>query len=98
MIRSTSSASNMHGVVENNNNSYRNMVMDVMRMNQGHVGQCSVLDEELNAKVARFFDLLKDFDKLLWDGCTSHSRLSKWLKSYLSTNSLRVCVFLIDIP
>ena len=38
MIRSTSSASNMHGVVENNNNSYRNMVMDAMRMNQSHVG------------------------------------------------------------
>jgi len=38
MIRSTSSTSNVHGVVDENSNPYRTMVMDAMRMNQGHVG------------------------------------------------------------
>jgi hypothetical protein len=33
------------------------------------------VDEELNVNVTMFFDLLKDFDKLLWDGCTNHSKL-----------------------
>jgi hypothetical protein len=33
MVRSTSSYSNVYGVVDDNNNSYRNMVMDVIRMN-----------------------------------------------------------------
>jgi hypothetical protein len=33
MVGSTSSASNVHEVVNDNNNPYRNMVMDVMRMN-----------------------------------------------------------------
>jgi hypothetical protein len=51
------------------------MVMDAMRMNQSHVGQCSIVDEEPNADATRFFDLLKDFDKPLWDDCTNHSKL-----------------------
>ena len=33
MVRSTSSSSNMHGVVNDNSNPYRNMIMDAMRMN-----------------------------------------------------------------
>jgi len=37
MVGSTSSASNVHGVANDNNNPYRNMVMDAMRMNQGNV-------------------------------------------------------------
>jgi hypothetical protein len=36
MVETTSSASNMHGVVDDNSNPYRTMVMDAMRMNQGH--------------------------------------------------------------
>ena len=36
MVGSISNASNMHGVVNDNNNPYKNMVMDVMRMNQGN--------------------------------------------------------------
>ena len=31
------------------------MVMDAMRMNQGYLGECLVIDEELNAYVASFF-------------------------------------------
>ena len=33
----TSSASNVHEAANDNTNSYRNMVMDAMRMNQGNV-------------------------------------------------------------
>jgi len=55
MVGSTSRAIIMHGVVDDNSNSYRNMVMDAMRMNQSHDGQCPIVDEEPNADVARFF-------------------------------------------
>ena len=75
MVESTSSASNMHGVVDDNNNPYRNMIMNVMRMNQG-VDQCSIIDEEPNADTTSFFDLLKDSDEPLWDGYKNHSKLS----------------------
>ena len=37
MVESTFSASNVHEVVNDNSNPYRNMVMDAMRMNQGNV-------------------------------------------------------------
>jgi hypothetical protein len=74
MIGSTFNASNVHGVIDDNSNPYRNMVMDMMRMNQGHTG--SIIDEEPNANVTKVFDLLKDFDEPLWDGCTNHNKLS----------------------
>jgi hypothetical protein len=63
----TSNASNVHDM---------NMVMDAMRMNQGNVSQCPIIEEELNADATRFFDLLKDSDEPLWDCCTNHSKLS----------------------
>jgi hypothetical protein len=50
----------MHEVVDDNTNPYRNMVMDAMRINQGYVGQCSIIDEEPNADTTRFFDLSKN--------------------------------------
>ena len=65
MVELTFSASIVHGVVDDNNNSYRNMVMDVMRMNQDHVGECLIIDEEPNANTTSFFDILKDYDELL---------------------------------
>jgi len=64
-VGSTSSSSNMHGVVDDNSNSYRNMVIDVMRMNQCYTSECSIVDEEPNADMTRFFELLKDFNKPL---------------------------------
>jgi len=76
MVRSTSSSSNMHEVVDDNSNPYRNMIMDAMRMNQGYTSQCSIVDEEPNADAIRFFYILKDFDELLWDWYTNHSKLS----------------------
>ena len=33
MVGLTSSSSNVHGVVDDNSNPYKSMVMDVMRMN-----------------------------------------------------------------
>jgi len=75
MIGLTSSANNVHGVVNDNSNPYRKMVMDVMRMNQGNVTQCPIVEEEPNVDSARFFDMLKDSDELLLDGCMNHSKL-----------------------
>jgi len=75
-VGSTSSANNVHEVGNDNSNPYRNMVMDAMRMNQGNVSECPIVEEEPNADAARFFDLLKYSDEPLWDGCTNDSKLS----------------------
>jgi len=76
VVGSTSSVSNVHEAANDNTNLYKNMVIDVMRMIQGNASQCPIVEEELNVDTTRFFDLLKDFDELLWDGCTNHSKLS----------------------
>jgi hypothetical protein len=76
VVGSTSSASNMHEVGNENSNPYRNMVMDAMRMSEGNVKECPIVEEEPNADATRFFDLLKDSDEPLWHGCTNHSKLS----------------------
>jgi len=76
MAKPTSNPSNVHGFVDDNNNSYRNMIMDAMRMSQGYAGECSIVDEEPNANTTRFLDLLKDFNEPLWDECINHSKLS----------------------
>jgi hypothetical protein len=60
MDESTFSASNVHEVETDNNNPYRTMVMDAMRINQRHISQCPIIDEEPNANTTKFFDLLKD--------------------------------------
>jgi hypothetical protein len=65
MVGLTSSTSNVHEVVDDNNNFYGNMIMDSMTMNQGHAGQFSIIYEESNVNVVRFFNLLKDSDKPL---------------------------------
>jgi len=75
VVGSTSCASNVHEATNDDTNPYRNMVIDAMRMNQGNVSQCPVVEEEPNADAARFFDLLKDSDEPLWDGYTNHSKL-----------------------
>jgi hypothetical protein len=41
----TSSASNMHEVVNDNSNPYKNIVMDAMRMNEGNVSDCPIIEE-----------------------------------------------------
>jgi hypothetical protein len=52
------------------------MVMDAMRMNQDRVGQHTFIDEEPHADTTMFFDLLKDSNELLQDGCINHNKLS----------------------
>jgi hypothetical protein len=42
----------------------KNMVMNVMRMNQG-VNQCPIIDAEPNVDTTSFFYLLKDSDEPL---------------------------------
>jgi hypothetical protein len=75
VVGSTSSASNVHEVANDNSNPYRNMVMDAMRMNQGNVSQCPIVEEKPNADATRFFDMLKDSNKPLSDGCMNHNKL-----------------------
>jgi hypothetical protein len=53
----------VHGVIDDNHNSYMNMVMDVMRMNQSYTDKFSIIDEKFNTDATRFFDLLKDYDE-----------------------------------
>jgi hypothetical protein len=55
MVKSTSSSSNVCGIVDDNINHYRNMIMNVMRMNHGHASQCSIVDEKPNADATIFF-------------------------------------------
>jgi hypothetical protein len=45
----------VYEVVNDNSNPYRNMVIDAMRMNQGNVSQCPIIEEEPNADATRFF-------------------------------------------
>jgi hypothetical protein len=66
----------MHEVGNEKSNPYRNMVMDAMRMSEGNVNECPIVEEEPNADTTRFFDMLKDSNEPLWDGCTNHSKLS----------------------
>jgi hypothetical protein len=66
----------VYEAANDNTNPYRNIVMDAMRMNQGNVSQCPIVKEEPNADTTRSFDLLKNSDELLWDGCTNHNKLS----------------------
>jgi len=48
VVGSTSSASNVYKAANDNTNPYRNMVMDAMRMKQGNVSQCPIVNEESN--------------------------------------------------
>jgi hypothetical protein len=36
----------VHEVVNDNSNPYMNMVMDAMRMNEGNVSECPIIEEE----------------------------------------------------
>jgi hypothetical protein len=76
IIELTSNSSNVHEVVDDNSNSYRNKVIDAMRMNQGHTSQCPIIDKEPNAHAIKFFYPLKDSDEPLWDGFINYSKLS----------------------
>jgi len=53
----------MYEVGNENSNPYRNIVMDSMRMSEGNVSECPIIEEESNADATRFFDMLKDSDE-----------------------------------
>ena len=55
-----SSASNKYGVVDDNSNPYKDMIMNVMKMNQDYIDQYSIIYEEPNEDATMFFDFLKD--------------------------------------
>jgi hypothetical protein len=75
VVGSTSNANNVNGIANDNNNPYKNMVMNAMRMSEGNVSECPIIEEKPNTDAVRFFDLLKDSDEPLWYGCTNHSKL-----------------------
>jgi hypothetical protein len=75
MIGSTSNSNNVYEVVDDNSNSHKSMIIDVIGMNQDYAGQYPIIDEEPNADTTKFFDLLKDSDEPLWDECTNHNKL-----------------------
>jgi hypothetical protein len=45
----------MYKVVYDNSNYFKSIVIDVIRMNQSDVGECSIVDEEPNVNVISFF-------------------------------------------
>jgi len=52
-------------------------VMVAMRMSQDYNGSHNIpLDEEPKIDAIRFLKILKDYNELLWDGCTTHINLS----------------------
>jgi len=64
MVTSTSSSSNMHEVINDNNNCYRSMIMDAMRINYSYASECSIVNEEPNAYITSFFFLT--FERFWW--------------------------------
>jgi hypothetical protein len=55
IVESTSNSSSVHGVADDNSNPYRNMVMHVVRMNQGYTRECPIVDKEPNSDMTNFF-------------------------------------------
>jgi len=76
MVGTTSNSSNVHDVVDDNSNLYRNMIIDALRMNQGYASECFIKNEEPNADSATFFNLLKDSENHYRICVHKHSKLS----------------------
>jgi hypothetical protein len=62
MVESIYSSSNVYGVIDDDSNYYRSMVVNIMKMNRGDRGECLTIDKEPNTDTISFFDLLKYFD------------------------------------
>jgi len=70
MIDSIFNSSNIHEFADDNSNTYRSMIMDVIRMDHNYSGEGShniLLHEKPNVDATRFFELLKYSNELLWD-------------------------------
>jgi hypothetical protein len=55
MVGSTSSSSNIYGVIDNNSNRYKSMVIDAIRMNHGYSSESSHVDDEPNVDETKLF-------------------------------------------
>jgi hypothetical protein len=55
IVGSTFISNNIHKVINDNNNCYRNMVMYAIRINHGYLGECLYIDEESNVDTNKFF-------------------------------------------
>ena len=51
----------MHGVMDDNINSYKSMMIYAMRMSKGYEGECLSVYKEPNADVTRFFEYIERF-------------------------------------
>ena len=70
MVGSTSNFHNIYRFVDNNINHYWSIVMNVMEMDYDYSseGSCNIfLNEEPNVDASRFFKLLKDFDRMVYN-------------------------------
>ena len=56
-------------------NSYVDMVIDATRRPKLNNDAREDFDEALNPTAAKFYELLKDADESLWEGCNKHIRL-----------------------
>jgi hypothetical protein len=63
IVGSTSIFNNIHEVVNDDNNRYMSMMMNVMEINHSYLGEGLRVDKELNVDAIRFFQLLKDSNK-----------------------------------
>jgi len=76
MVGSTSSASNVHEVINDNNNPYKNMVMYAIRMNQGNA---NCINHSKLSVLARVFTI--KFDYGLSE--VSYDRIVEWVRNIL---------------
>jgi len=47
----------------------------IIKKKKDYADECLIVDEKLNTDIARFFEVLKDFDEPLWDEDINHSKL-----------------------
>jgi hypothetical protein len=52
----TCNSSNIHEVIYDNNNHYRSIVIDAIRMNHDYLSESSQVDEELNIDASVFLN------------------------------------------
>ena len=59
-----------------NTNSYRDMINDAMGPSVEVLDEVRVDSQSGNPIASRFFELLRDANEPLWDGCNKHTKLS----------------------
>jgi hypothetical protein len=56
MVKSTSSSNNVYGVVDDNNNHCKSIMMDAMRINQDYTNECLIVIKNQMQTQLRFLD------------------------------------------